>query len=159
MSHTRTSSLAPTTARPLVEDFGEASEVSSAIQRALDVLEQTWPNVFECSNFLHQSGRALCGGLRHLQVGLDHCVACVERAPGCRNFFAIDCCRAMPRVRSSGRRDSTTHVSFAQASRLPRDLDRSSKSVANIVIQTRSALAHLDLDQPAMLHLPQQCSF
>jgi hypothetical protein len=100
MSQTSTSSLAPTTARPVVEDFVEKSEISSAIQRALDVLEQTCPNVLECSNFLHQSGHVLHGTFSNLQIGLDHRVSLRKKSRESRSFsyFAIDCGRAVPRV-------------------------------------------------------------
>jgi hypothetical protein len=105
-------------ARPPVEDFVETTDVSSVIQRAFEVLEQTCPKVFECSNFLNQSGRVLNGGFGHLQVRLDHRVACVHRSLESRNFFfskfPIDCGRGAAKS-SCLALDSTMHVSFAKS--------------------------------------------
>lgn len=53
---------------------------AGSIQTEFEVLEQTCPNVLECSNFLHQSGRAFYGNTQHLQVGLDHRVPLRRRS-------------------------------------------------------------------------------
>jgi hypothetical protein len=105
---------------PPVEDFVETADASSTIQRAFEMLEQTCPKVFECSNFLNQSGHVLNGVSRHLQVGFDHRAACVHGSLESHNFFSFNLLSICWSGRDSAKSsclalDSTMHVSFAKS--------------------------------------------
>ena len=92
-SQQRTSSSAPTIARPApVDRESVLGAISSGLQTTFDEADVMRPNVFECSYFLSSS--VLCDGRgngeTHLQVGLHHLsmgsLFCSE-APTHRNFF------------------------------------------------------------------------